>query len=108
MKSTSLILEEAKSAKAVLCSLDTKTKNEALLKMTDTLIENCADILTENAKDLERAMGVISDVMLDRLALSEDRIKGMAEGIRQVAELPDPVGEVLDTVVRPSGIVVEK
>ena len=108
MKSTSLILEEAKSAKAVLCSLDTKTKNEALLKMADALIENCADILTENAKDLERAKGVISDVMLDRLALSEERIKGMAGGIRQVAELPDPVGEVLDTVVRPSGIVVEK
>ena len=48
MKSTSLILKEAKSAKAVLCSLDTKTKNEALLKMADALIENCADILTEN------------------------------------------------------------
>ena len=68
MKSTSVILEEAKSAKAVLCSLDTKTKNEALLKMADALIENCADILTENAKDLERAKGTISDVMLDRLS----------------------------------------
>ncbi len=108
MKSTSAILEEAKSAKAVLCSLDTKTKNDALLKMADALVENSGDILRENAKDLEKSKGIISDVMLDRLALSEDRINGMAEGIRQVAALPDPVGEVLDRVERPSGIVVEK
>ena len=108
MKSTFDILKEAKNAKAVLCSLDTKTKNYALLKMADALVENSAEILSENAKDLERAKGVISDVMLDRLALSEERIKGMAEGIRQVAALPDPVGEVLDRVERPSGIVVEK
>ena len=108
MKSTFDILKEAKNAKAVLCSLDTKTKNDALLKMADALVENSAEILSENAKDLERAKGVISDVMLDRLALSEERIKGMAEGIRQVAALPDPVGEVLDRVERPSGIVVEK
>ena len=53
MKSTSLILEEAKSAKAVLCSLDTKTKNEALLKMADALIENCAEILTENGSSAQ-------------------------------------------------------
>ena len=108
MKSTFDILKEAKNAKAVLCSLDTKTKNDALLKMADALVENSAEILAENAKDLERAKGIISDVMLDRLALSEERIKGMAEGIRQVAALPDPVGEVLDRVERPSGIVVEK
>lgn len=108
MKSTSVILEEAKNAKSVLCSLDTQTKNNILLKMADALEENCDEILKENAKDLERAKGTISDVMLDRLALSEDRIKGMADGIRQVAELPDPVGEVLDRVERPSGIVVEK
>ena len=108
MKSTLDILKEAKSAKGILCSLDTKTKNDALLKMADALIENSTEILSENAKDLEKAKGIISDVMLDRLALSEERIKGMAEGIRQVAALPDPVGEVLDRVERPSGIVVEK
>lgn len=108
MKSTLDILKEAKSAKGILCSLDTKTKNDALLKMADALIENSEEILSENAKDLEKAKGIISDVMLDRLALSEERIKGMAEGIRQVAALPDPVGEVLDRVERPSGIVVEK
>lgn len=108
MKSTIEILKEAKSVKGVLCSLSTEKKNEALLKMADALVENADEILSENAKDLERAKGTISEVMLDRLALSKDRIEGMAEGIRQVAALPDPVGEVLDTVVRPSGIIVEK
>ena len=108
MKSTSVILEEAKNAKSVLCSLDTQTKNNILLKMADALEENSDEILKENAKDLERAKGTVSDVMLDRLALSEERIKGMADGIRQVAALPDPVGEILDRIERPSRIVVEK
>lgn len=108
MKTTCEILEQAKSVKSVLASLDTKTKNEVLLKMADALLENADEILSENAKDIERAKGTVSDVMLDRLALSEDRIKGMADGIRQVATLPDPVGEVLDRIERPNGIVVEK
>lgn len=108
MKETSEILKEAKAAKAVLCSLPTKTKNEALLKMADALIENCADILKANAEDMAKAKGTVSDVMLDRLALSEERVEGMAKGIREVAELPDPVGEVLARVRRPGGIVVEK
>ncbi len=108
MKSTIDILKEAKSVKGALCSLSSEKKNEALLKMADALIENADEILSENAKDLEKARGTISDVMLDRLALSKDRIDGMAEGIRQVAALPDPVGEILDTVTRPSGIIVEK
>lgn len=108
MKTTCEILEQAKSVKSVLASLDTQTKNEVLLKMADALLENADEILSENAKDIERAKGTVSDVMLDRLALSEDRIKGMADGIRQVATLPDPVGEVLDRIERPNGIVVEK
>lgn len=108
MKTTQEILIEAKSAKAVLCTLTTEEKNNALMKMAYALQENCDAILAENAKDLENARGTISEVMLDRLALSKERIDGMAEGIRQVAQLPDPVGQVLDTVVRPSGIVVEK
>ncbi len=108
MKTTLEILKDAKSVKSVLCTLSTEKKNEALLKMADALTENADYILEENAKDLEKAKGTISEVMLDRLALSKERIEGMAEGIRQVAALPDPVGEVLDTVVRPSGIIVEK
>ncbi|MBO5897124.1 MAG: glutamate-5-semialdehyde dehydrogenase [Clostridia bacterium] len=108
MKTTQEILIEARKAKAVLCTLDAEAKNNALLAMADALIENQEEILSENKKDLEAAKDTISEVMLDRLALSEERINGMAEGIRQVAQLPDPVGEVLQTVVPPSGILVEK
>ena len=108
MKTTFEILQEAKAVKTVLCTLDTETKNNALLKMADALEENCDFILSENAKDMENAKGTVSDVMLDRLALSKERIKGMADGIREVAALPDPVGEVLESIVRPSGILVQK
>ena len=108
MKSTFEILQEAKAVKSVLCTLDTETKNNALLKMAEALEENCDFILSENQKDMENAKGTVSEVMLDRLALSKDRIKGMADGIREVALLPDPVGEILATVERPSGIIVEK
>ena len=108
MKSTFDILKEAKAAKAVLCSLNTEEKNNALLKMADALEENCDAILIANAQDMEKAKGTISDVMLDRLCLTKERIKGMADGIREVVELPDPIGEVLARVERPSGIVVEK
>ncbi len=108
MKTTIDILKEARNAKKFLYSLSTEKKDEALLKMADALVSDADEILAENAKDLDRAKGTISDVMLDRLALSKERIDGMAEGIRQVAALPDPVGEILDTVIRPSGIVVQK
>ena len=108
MKSTFDILKEAKAAKAVLCALDTKTKNEALLRMADALEKNSEDILLANKQDMEKAKGTVSDVMLDRLCLTPERIKVMADGIREVACLPDPVGEVLARVERPSGIVVEK
>ena len=108
MKSTFEILQEAKAVKSVLCTLDTEAKNNALLKMAEALEENCDFILSENQKDMENAKGTVSEVMLDRLALSRERIKGMADGIREVALLPDPVGEILATVERPSGIIVEK
>lgn len=108
MKSTFEILQEAKAVKSVLCTLDTETKNNALLKMAEALEENCDFILSENQKDMENAKGTVSEVMLDRLALSRERIKGMADSIREVALLPDPVGEILATVERPSGIIVEK
>ncbi len=108
MKTTQEILTDAKKAKAVLLTLSTEEKNEALNSMADALIENCEKILEVNKKDIEKARGTISEVMLDRLALSKERIEGMANGIREVVLLPDPVGVVLDTVKRPSGIVVEK
>lgn len=104
-------LEQMKTAKAVaplLACADTKLKNNALLAMAQALVDHTADILSANAVDMAKAQGQISTVMLDRLALNESRIAAMAEGIRQVAALPDPVGEVLATERRPNGLVIEK
>ena len=108
MITTKDILIEAKKVKTRLASLNTEEKNKALLFMADALIENADEILTANKSDLEKAKGTISDVMLDRLALTKERIEGMANGIKEVAALPDPVGKVLNRVERPNGIVIEK
>lgn len=105
---TQQILEKAKEAKLSAMLLDTKTKNTALLKMADKLIENTDSILAANKIDVENARGVISDVMIDRLSLSEERVCAMTDGIRQVAALPDPVGSVLERVEREDGLVIEK
>jgi len=102
------LLHRAKGAKRCMTLADTETKNAALLAMADCLITNQAHILEANALDLEAAKGTVSDVMLDRLALSPARIEGMAQGIREVAELPDPVGKILSRVERPNGLVIEK
>ena len=104
-------LEQMQAAKAVaplLACADTQLKNRALLAMAQALLDRAADILSANAVDMAKAQGQISTVMLDRLALNESRIAAMAEGIRQVAALPDPVGEVLATERRPNGLVIEK
>ena len=105
---TQELLQKAKGAKGAMALADTDTKNRALLAMADALEEHCPDILAANALDLEAARGTVSDVMLDRLALSPDRVAGMAQGIREVAELPDPAGAVLSRVERPNGLVIEK
>ena len=102
------LLQKAKASKAAMALADTETKNRALLAMADALIAHTAPILEANALDLEAAKGTVSDVMLDRLALSESRIQGMGQGIREVAALPDPVGEVIRRVERPNGLVIEK
>ena len=102
------ILVKARAARPALLTADTDLKNRALLAMADALIAHTAPILAANALDLEAARGRISDVMLDRLALSEARIAGMADGVRQVAELPDPVGKILRTVERPNGLRIDR
>ena len=102
------LLERAKGAKSAMALADTETKNRALLAMADALEAKQEAILAANAQDLADARGTISDVMLDRLALTPGRIDGMAKGIREVADLPDPVGAVLSRVERPNGLVVEK
>ena len=102
------LLQHARAAKTAMTLASTGTKNAALLAMAEALEENQQAILAANALDLEAARGTVSDVMLDRLALSPERIEGMAQGIREVAELPDPVGAVLSRVERPNGLVIEK
>ena len=105
---TKELLQKAKAAAPALLEADTQQKNRALLAMAEALEADTDSILQANAQDLEAARGKISAVMLDRLALSTDRIRGMAEGIRQVAALPDPVGRVRHRVVRPNGLIIEQ
>lgn len=102
------ILKQAKAAGSELAKLSSEDKNNTLLAMADALEENCSAILEENKKDVEAARGKITDVMIDRLSLDKSRIKGMADGIRDVVKLPDPVGRVLDREELPNGLVVEK
>lgn len=102
------ILTAAQRAKSALAAASTDTKNQALNAMADALEASEADILAANQLDLEAAKGKIGDVMLDRLALSPARIAGMAQGIRDVALLPDPVGHVLTEVVRPNGMTIRR
>ena len=107
---TQEILEAARSAKSALALADNTARNAALLGMADALCsaDDQAAILAANAEDMAAAKGHISDVMLDRLALTAPRIEAMAQGIREVAALPDPVGRVLNRVERPNGLVIEK
>lgn len=102
------ILQAAQSARPALLQADTERKNAALRAMADSLWENRAAILAANAQDMEAARGHIGEVMLDRLALTEDRIAAMADGVRQVAALPDPVGRTLRTVERPNGLTIRR
>lgn len=99
----------AKSAARPLQTATTETKNQALLKIADALLQNCAYILSENEKDLEagRKNGMAPS-LLDRLALSEARVAGMAKGVSDVAKLPDPVGAVLSETTRPNGLKIQK
>ena len=105
---TQELLQRAKGAKSAMALAGTQTKNKALLAMADALEQHQEAILAANRLDLDAARGTVSDVMLDRLALSPERISGMAQGVREVAALPDPVGTVLNRVERPNGLVVEK
>ena len=102
------MLQKAKAAKAYVACLTTDQKNAALEAMADALLANQTSILEANAADLESAKGTVSDVMLDRLALSPQRIAGMAQGIRDVALLPDPVGRLLEEHTRSDGLHIQK
>jgi len=105
---TQELLQKAAEQKTALACLTEEDKNIVLLKMADAIVRNEDAILAANSEDMSAAQGKISPVMLDRLALNHDRILSMAEGIRALVTLPDPTGKVLDTVVRPNGIQIEK
>ena len=107
---TQEILEAARAAKSALALADEQTRKQALWGMADWLChpDQMQAILAANAEDMAAARGRISDVMLDRLALTPERIGAMARGILEVASLPDPVGAVLKRIERPNGLVIEK
>ena len=102
------IVRAARGAKNALMLASAQQKNQALLAMADALEDQCAAILKANEADLENARGTVPDVMLDRLRLSEERVAGMARGIREAAALPDPVGRTLSEETRPNGLVLQK
>ncbi len=102
------LLEQAKAAKSRVAALGTEEKNRGLLAMAASLEAHAGEILKANAEDLTQAQGKISEVMQDRLRLTEGRIQAMAQGIRQVAALPDPVGLILDSHTRPDGLKIDK
>lgn len=98
----------AKAAKNTVARLGTEQKNAALEAMAASLEAEQDKILAANALDLEAAKDHISEVMLDRLRLTKERISGMAQGIRDVVKLPDPVGKVLEEHTRADGLVIQK
>ena len=102
------MLENAKAAKTAIARLTSDQKNAALNAMADALLAQQEAILAANVLDLEAARGTVSDVMLDRLQLTPARIAGMAQGIREVAALPDPVGMVLEEHTRSDGLLIQK
>ena len=102
------MLKAAKAAKFEIAKLTTAQKNAALNAMADALVANEAAILAANAQDMAAAKGTVSDVMLDRLQLTAARIAGMAQGIREVAALPDPVGHILEEHTRSDGLNIRR
>lgn len=102
------ILTRAQATKTVLSELSTEEKNKVLLTMADCLLEYSAQILEQNRLDVEAATGHISPVMIDRLMLNEARIADMADGIRAVSALPDPVGVIRAQHQLPNGLMVYK
>ncbi len=103
------LAKQAKEAARQLALYDTEQKNRALLAIAQALEDNIPAILAANARDVESAQeNGVRPTMIDRLRLDEGRVRSMAEGARQVAQLPDPTGNVLETIHRPNGMVIEK
>ena len=105
---TAELLENAAKQKRTVATSTEAQRNEALERIADAITENADKIIAANAIDLENARGTISDVMLDRLALNEKRVKAMADAVRDVAKLPDPVGREIEETTRPNGLKITK
>ena len=108
METTQEQLALARSAKNSINTASTALKNQALEAMASQLLKATEAILAANQLDMDAARGKISEVMLDRLFLDQERIAGMAQGIRALIDLPDPIGEVLDTEVLENGLEIQK
>lgn len=101
--------KNAAAAKYEAAVLSEEKKNEALLRIADALSQNSEYILSENKKDIDEGRkNAMSESMIDRLSLSRERIAGMAQGVKDIAKLKDPVGEVLSTTERPNGLIIKK
>ncbi|MBQ5588251.1 MAG: aldehyde dehydrogenase family protein, partial [Selenomonadales bacterium] len=101
--------QAAKQASRKLAVLDTNTKNKALMAMADALMANQEAILAANETDLANAEAKgTSKALMDRLRLTDKRLADMAEGLRQIAALPDPIGEGVDAFCRPNGLEIRK
>ncbi len=105
---TQEILKRANAAKRALSVMSSEEKNKMLSAMADAIDASCAFIISENTKDMADAKGKISDVMMDRLMLNEQRVHAMAEGVRALIELPDPVGRVITERKTADGLLLKK
>lgn len=102
------ILKSARNAWVSNPNIDSDTKNKVLLDMAEHIVNDTEKILAANKIDVQKSTGIISDVMLDRLTLTADRIRAMADGIRTVAKLDDPTGKILNEYVHENGMVIKK
>lgn len=101
--------QQAKEAEIQIAQLSTKVKNEILIKSAKALLDNCQNILDINKEDVEKAKtSGVKDAFIDRLTLTEKRISDMADGLRQIASLNDPVGEFLYGKTLPNGLIIQQ
>ncbi len=102
------ICKRAKLASLILADCNSEKINSALCEIAERLVLSADKILAANDEDLARAQGTVPDVMLDRLRLTKDRISDMAKGILEISRLPSPVGNILESTVRPNGLKIDK
>jgi glutamate-5-semialdehyde dehydrogenase len=108
MKGLTEMAQKARDAAHVIANVSSETKNKALLSMADSIEKNVKLIMAENKKDLEKVSGKLSDALIDRIRLKEDSLSEMAKGLRQIAEMQDPVGEVIEKRTLSNGLELKK